>query len=77
MTIVKIRRQDETEKEVYTLITFKDKNWRGKEIVFNEVCITSKSNISTIFAKNGERIPIPLWDVVSGFIRTKDLFHAY
>jgi hypothetical protein len=73
MKILKIEQKQKTEKEDYTLITFK--TWWGRK--FTEVCITSNWNISTDYAKSGESIPVSLWPVVKAFLRTNDKSHKY
>jgi hypothetical protein len=73
MKILRIERKQKTEKEDYTLITFRV--WWGKE--FTETCITPNWNLNTYYAKNGESIPVSLWDVVKGFLRTGDTVHEY
>ena len=73
MKIVKIERKQKTEKEDYTLITFK--TWWGKE--FAEICITPNWNIGTKYAKDGNNIDVLLWSVVKGFLRTGDDVHEY
>jgi hypothetical protein len=73
MRILKIERKQKTEKEDYTLITFR--TWWGKE--FTEICITPNWNTGTHYAKNGNNIAISLWDVVKSFLRTGDEMHEY
>ena len=73
MEILKIVRGKETDKENYIIITFKGL-W-SKETT--EVCITGKNSIKTIYAKNGEWLPVSLWDTISAFIRTGDKIHEY
>ena len=73
MRISKIELKQKTKEESYILITFK--TWWGKE--FTEMCFSPNSNISTIYAKNGESIPVGLWDVVNAFLRTEDEQHEY
>ncbi|WP_394749598.1 hypothetical protein [Spongiimicrobium salis] len=73
MKIIRIERKQKTEKEDYTLITFK--TWWGKE--FTETCVTPNWNLGTSYAKNGRRIPYSLWEIVKGFLRTEDDVHEY
>ena len=73
MKILKIERKQKTEKEDYTLITFK--TWWGNE--FTETCITPNWNIGTCYAKNGGSIDVSLWEIVKGFLRTNDNIHEY
>jgi hypothetical protein len=73
MKIVKIERKQKTEKEDYTLITFK--TWWGKE--FKETFITPNWNINTYYAKNGRSLPVSMWKIIKSFLRTKDEIHEY
>ena len=73
MNIVKIERKQKTEKEDYTLITFK--TWWGKN--FKETCITPNWNSNTYYAKNGSNLPLPMWEIIKGFLRTNDEIHEY
>lgn len=73
MKIIRIERKQKTEKEDYTLITFK--TWWGKEFI--ETCITPNWNINTEYAKNGRSISFSLWEVVKSFLRTGDKVHEY
>lgn len=73
MKIIRIERKQETEKENYTLITFK--TWWGRK--FTELCITPKKSIHTDYAKKGTIIDPSLWEVVKAFLRTGDKVHEY
>lgn len=73
MRIIKIERLSTTKEEDYTLITFK--TWYGTIIV--RKCITPNWNLHTFYADDGRDIPIPLWVVVKGFLRTTDKIHNY
>jgi len=73
MEILSIGRRQETEKEIYTSITFR--TWFGRE--YTEICITPKATFSTIYAKNGKSLPFELWDIVKAFLRTEEKEHVY
>ena len=73
MKIIKIERMFGTAEESYTCITFK--TWWGKE--FKEICITKYDSTITCYCKNGVPIPIRLWSVVSGYLRTGHHIHEY
>ena len=73
MEILKIERKQKTEKEDYTLITFK--TWWGKEVT--ETCITPNWNFNTYYAKNGIGLPTSMWGIIKGFLRTNDEIHEY
>lgn len=73
MKILQLKKIKKTEEEDYIAITFK--TWYGKE--FTELCITQNWSSRTIYAKNGKWIPMNLWNVVKGFIRTNDEIHKY
>ena len=80
MEIVRIERKQKTEREDYTLITFKEtyyKWFKKKTRTFTETCITPNWNIGTDFAKTGRSIETSLWDVVKSFLNTGDDIHEY
>lgn len=73
MKILKIELINKTEKEDYTLITFK--KWYGKP--FTKTCLTKHDSIRTRYADTGKPIPVQFWHVVKAFIRAGNKFHEY
>ena len=73
MKIIKIEQKQKTNKEDYTLITFK--TWWGNR--YTETCITPNWNLHTFYAKDGSSLPVSMWEIVKGFLRTGDKIHEY